>query len=157
VESWKLSDERLFLFFRPTFLRTGADRFDFYASQFAAMPDRAVVAFPPFEFERDHLFVFPLLDDFSGHFRATKRDVASIDMDQRFKCRDFTRLDIEKIDIHRITFCDAVLTPASFENCVSHKSASRMEKEAQRSTNAMSSQEENIEFAPLEGHALSCP
>ena len=85
------------------------------------MPDGAVKAFPPFVLKRDHFFVFPLLDNFRGHLRATERDVASIDMHQRFKRCGFTRLDLEKIDIHCIAFRDAVLPPASFDNCVSHK------------------------------------
>jgi hypothetical protein len=118
---------KLFLaLFRRAFLRTKVDRFDFDAGQLATMPDRAVIAFAPFVFERDHLFVFALLEDFGGNFgtgneRVAVRHLFTVGMKEHFAKRGgFARLDVQKIDIHRVTFGHTMLSPACLNNCVSH-------------------------------------
>ena len=84
------------------------------------MSDGSVISFAATIFERDDLFVFALLDDFRRHFAFAVRDVFSIHVHQYFEGRGFTRRDIEKIDINRVAFRDAILPATAFDNCVSH-------------------------------------
>jgi hypothetical protein len=104
------------------------------------MPDRAVVTFAPFEFERDYLFVFALLDDFGGDFRAGNqriavRDAFAVSKHQHIsKRRSLPSLDIQKIDIDRVALRDAILPAASFDNCVSHNESASEEKKPRKFT-----------------------
>src|SRR5207302_9549466 len=90
------------------------------------MSDRAVIAFAPFVFEGNDLFVLPLLNDFGGDFRAGDQriavsDVLAIGEHQHFaEGRGLARIDIEKIDIHRVAFRDAILPSAGLDDCVGH-------------------------------------
>ena len=52
------------------FLRADANALDFHARQFAAMPDGAVITFAPFKLERDHFFIFALLENLSSNLCA---------------------------------------------------------------------------------------
>jgi hypothetical protein len=91
------------------------------------MPNRAVIPFAPFIFERDYFFVLALFQNFSSHLRpgderAPMRQVFSVGKHQHLaEGRGLTRIDIEKIDIDRIAFRDAKLPAASLDNCVSHE------------------------------------
>ena len=113
-------------FFRRAFLRAEGDGFNFYTGELSAMPDRAVIAFAPFVFERDHLFVFALLNDFGGNLRprnqrVTMRHVFAVGMKKHFAKRGgFARLNVQKIDIDRVAFGHTMLSPAGFDNCVRH-------------------------------------
>ena len=60
----------LLALFRGGFLRANTDAPDFHPRQLSAVSDRAMITFTPFKFERDHFFVFALLDDFGGDFRT---------------------------------------------------------------------------------------
>src|SRR5256885_2733510 len=106
------------------------------------MSNRAVITFAPFVFERDDFFVLPLLDNFGRHFRAGDEriavsDVLTVSEHQHFAERcGFPRIDIEKIDIDGVAFRDAVLTSASLDDCVGHRSF-RGEKAAQIHTEAI--------------------
>src|SRR5437868_13471728 len=90
------------------------------------MSNRAVITFAPPVFKRDDLFVFALLDNLSRHFRAGDQriavsDVLAIGEHQHFaEGRGLARIDIEKIDIHRVAFRDAILPSASLDDCVGH-------------------------------------
>jgi len=85
------------------------------------MADGAVITFATSVFERDDFFVFALLDHFARHFAASAvRDLIAIDVHQNLERRCFARLDVEKIDIDRVAFRDAILATAGFDNCVSH-------------------------------------
>jgi hypothetical protein len=111
----------ILLFFFRTLFRGSADRFDFHACEFAPMSDLSVITFAPFVFERDNLFVLTLLDYFGSDLCPAPRDFAGIDVRERFKRGNLTRLDIEKIDIDGLALRDAVLPATRFDNCVSHK------------------------------------
>src|SRR5438105_4740555 len=104
------------------FLCFGAagDAFDFYPREFTAMADGAVITFAPSVFERDDFFVFALLDDFSGDLPAVA-DLFAINMHQYFERGRFARLHVQKIDIHRVAFRDAILPSASLDDCVGHR------------------------------------
>jgi hypothetical protein len=88
--------------------------------------DGAVIAFAPFVFKRDHLFVFALLDDFGGNFGTGNEWVAvrhlfAVGMKEHFAERSrFAWLNVQKIDIERVAFGYTMLSPACFDNCVSH-------------------------------------
>src|ERR1700720_2013494 len=90
------------------------------------MSNRAVITFAPFVLERDNFFVLPLLDDFGRHFSAGNERIAMSDMlavgeHQHFaEGRGLPRIDIQKIDIHRVAFRDAILPSASLDDCVGH-------------------------------------
>src|SRR5438270_6100826 len=84
------------------------------------MSNRPVVTFAPSVFERDDLFVLTLLDNFRGDLSFTMRHVLSIDMHQHLERRRFALIDVEKIDIHRVAFRDAILPSASLDDCVGH-------------------------------------
>jgi len=100
--------------------RAAGDAFDFHARQFAAMPDRAVITLAPLIFEGDDFFVFALLDHFGGDFTFAMGDVFAIDVHQHLERRRLPGCEIEKIDIYRVAFRDAILPSASLDNCVSH-------------------------------------
>ena len=125
--------------FRRSFLRADTDAFDLHPRQFSAMSDGAMITFTPFKFERDYFSVFALLDDFGGDFRTgdqrrSVREVFPVRIHQDIaERRGFTSFDGKKIDIDRVAFRDAILPPASLDNCVSHKRASRR-KAAQNPT-----------------------
>jgi len=84
------------------------------------MPDSAVITFAALELERDDLFVFALLDHFGRDLAFAVGDLFSIDMHQHFEGGRFTRRDVEKIDIYRVAFCNAILPATRLDNCVSH-------------------------------------
>ncbi len=95
----------------------------FDACQFPTMTDGAVITFPASIFEGDDLLIFALLDDFAGDFRSgirspefARRRHASTSS----KRRRFARFDVQKIDIDRVAFRDAILPATGFNNCVSH-------------------------------------
>src|SRR4029077_13348929 len=95
--------------------------------QFTSVPNRAVIAFAPLVLERDNLLVLPLLDNFSRHLcsgdeRIAVCDVISVGKHQSVtEGRSLARIDIEKIDINRVTFRDAKLPASGLDNCVSHE------------------------------------
>jgi hypothetical protein len=109
-------------FFRPHIYA-----FDFHARQFAAMPNRAVVALTTLILERDHLVVLALREHFSRHFcsrddRIAVRHVFTVGKHQHVtEDRGLAGLDLEKIDVDRVAFRDAKLSAASLDNCVSHE------------------------------------
>jgi hypothetical protein len=103
------------------FLRFRAsDALDFHPGKFATVTDGPVITFAPFVFERDHFFVFALLDYFGGNFSFTVANVLAINVHQHFERRRFARFDIQKIDIHRVAFRDAILPSTGLDDCVSH-------------------------------------
>ena len=121
-------DSSLFLaLFHGGFLRANTDAPDFHPRQLSAVSDRAMITFAPFKFERDHFFVFALLDDFGRYPRAwderiAVREVFPVDEHQDIaERRGLTRLDVEKIDIDRVALRYTILPAASFDDCVSHK------------------------------------
>ncbi len=70
------------------FLRADADALDLHPRQLTAMPDCAVITFAPFKLERDHFFIFALLDHFSRHFcsgneRIAMRELIAVGIQQR--------------------------------------------------------------------------
>ena len=90
------------------------------------MPHRAVVALPALVFERNNLLVLAVFDDFGGNFgafngTAVRHMVAIREHEHVTQRGGFARFDIQKIDINRIAFCDTILAPTGFDNCVSHK------------------------------------
>src|SRR2546421_4673060 len=103
-----------------------ADPGYFYPRQFAPMSHRPVIPFPAAILERDDLFVLALLDDFTGDScpfdeRRAMRDLVAVGMKE--DVGEDTLLAgflIEKIDIDDVAFRDAMLSAASFDNCVSH-------------------------------------
>src|SRR5437588_6306849 len=103
-------------FFR---FRAAADRFDFYPRKFPAVTDGPVITFAPIVFERDDFFVFALFDNFGSDF-ATIANLAAVNVHQDLECGRFARFDIQKIDIHRVAFCDAILPSTSLDDCVGH-------------------------------------
>ena len=98
------------------------------------MAYRPVIALASLVLERDDLLVLALFHNFSGDFRsgykrAPMRHVFSVGKHQHLaEGRGLTRIDIEKIDIDRITFRDAKLPAASLDNCVSHESEKKPPK-----------------------------
>jgi hypothetical protein len=113
-------------FLRVGFFRSYTDALDLYARQFAAMPNRPVIALAPLVLERDDFFVLALFQNFSrdfrsGYKRAPVRHVFSIGKHQHVtEGRGLARIDIQKIDIDRIAFRDVKLPAAGLDNCVSH-------------------------------------
>jgi len=107
--------------------RTAGDAFNFHPRQFATMANGAVITFAPSVFERDDLFVLPLLNNFGGYLRAGNQriavsDVLAVGEHQHFaEGRGFAGIDFEKIDIDRIAFRDPILPSASLNDCVGHK------------------------------------
>src|SRR4029077_6360872 len=84
------------------------------------MTNGAVITFAASVFERDDLFVFALLDHFGSDLAAVA-DLAAVDMHQDFERRRFARLDVQKIDVDRVAFRDAILPSASLDDCVGHR------------------------------------
>ena len=90
------------------------------------MTDRAVITFAAAIFESNDLLVLPLFHHFSGDFgsgnkRRSVGNLVPIGVHKDFKCHLFTCIEIEKVDIDRVAFSDAVLTTTSFDNSVGHK------------------------------------
>src|SRR5256885_9135199 len=83
------------------------------------MTNSAVIAFAAPIFERDNLFVFALLDHLGGDF-ASVADLSAVKVSDHFNRSRLAWLDVQKIDIYRIAFCDAILPTASFDDCVGH-------------------------------------
>src|SRR5450432_3054473 len=117
---------RLFALLRLRRLTAETDFGDLDPRQLAPMSNRAVITFAAAIFERNDLLVLALLDYFTGHSRA---------FDQRRALRHFLAIADEKhigenafladfgveiIDINDVTFSDAVLSTAGFDNCESH-------------------------------------
>src|SRR2546423_10243312 len=106
-------------------LSAQADAGDLHARQFTAMAHRAVITFSPAIFERDDLFVLALLDDFAGDGRPfderrAMRDLVAVGVKKDVgKHAFFAGFLIEEIDIDDVAFRDAMLSAASFDNCVS--------------------------------------
>ena len=119
---------------RGGFFRSYTDALDLYARQFAAMPNRPVIALAPLVLERDDFFVLALFQNFSrdfrsGYKRAPVRHVFSIGKHQHLaEGRGLARIDIQKIDINRIAFRDVKLSATRFNNCVSHVSEKKPAK-----------------------------
>ena len=84
------------------------------------MPNRPVITFAASVFEGDDLFVFALFDNLSGDLPFAVRHVLSIDVHQHLESRRFAFIGVEKIDIYRIAFGDAILPTASLDDCVGH-------------------------------------
>lgn len=111
------------------------------------MTNGAVITFAPPVFERDDLLVFALLDNFGSHFRPGNeriavRNVLVVGEHQHLaKGRGLSRIDIQKIDIDRVAFRDAILPTTSLDDCVGHNVLSG-EKAAQNPTEARAWQEE---------------
>jgi hypothetical protein len=90
------------------------------------MSNGPVIAFAPSVFERDDLLVLALLDHFRGHLCARNQRIAmgelvAIGVHQHFaKGRGLACFHVEKIDIDRVAFRNAILPAASFNNCVTH-------------------------------------
>src|SRR2546429_7451910 len=116
----------LLALFRGGFLRANSNAPDFHSRQLSAVSDGAMITFTPFELKRDHFFIFALLDNFGSDLclrneRITVRHVFPVSIHQHIaERRGLTRLDIEKIDINRVDFRDAVLPSASLDYCVRH-------------------------------------
>src|SRR5438067_1181511 len=100
-----------------------ADASDLHAGQFPAVSHRAVITFPAPIFERDDLFVFTLLKDFTRHRRAFDErravsDFIAIGVKEHIRENTlFAGFLIEKIDIDDVASRDAMLSTASFDNC----------------------------------------
>src|SRR5207245_9426329 len=108
-------------------LRAAADALDRRPRQLTAMPDCAVITFAPFKLERDHFFIFALLNHFSrdfcsGNERIAMRELIAVGIHQNvaegglFPC-----IDIEQIDIDRVALRHTILSATGLDNCVSHK------------------------------------
>ena len=91
------------------------------------MPDRPVIALAPLVLERDDFLVLTLFQNFSSNFRpgykrAPLCHIRSIGEHQHLaEGRHLAWMDVHKIDIDRVAFCDAKLSAASLDNCVSHE------------------------------------
>ena len=99
------------------------------------MSDRPVITFAASIFEGDDLFVLTLLDHFGGDFSAVA-DLSAVDMHQHFEGGGFTRFNVQKIDVDRVAFRDAILPSASLNDCVGHKVFSGEKKPRKVSRNA---------------------
>src|SRR6266508_2041872 len=117
VERWML----LVALFASRLFRSYTDALDLYARQFAAMPNRPVLALALF-----HNFSSDLCP---GYKRAPVRHVFSIRKHQHLaEGRGLAGIDFQKIDIDRVSFRDAKLPAAGFNNCVSHESEKKLAK-----------------------------
>src|SRR6266700_5113005 len=121
-----------YAFLSVSFLRCGIFRshtnaFNFHARQSATVANCAVIAFAPLILKRDNLLILALLENFSSHLRSRAKWIAMCHVFSAGKHqhvaegRCFAGIDLEKIDIDRVTFRDAKLPASSFDNCVSHK------------------------------------
>src|SRR3954468_9716859 len=103
-----------------------ADFGDLHASQFPAMAARAVVAFPAAIFESDDLLVLALLDHFTGNGGAfdQRRSMGQVlAVREKQDVREntfFTDFSIQEVYVDDVTFCDAMLSAAGFNNCECH-------------------------------------
>ena len=91
------------------------------------MSDGAVITFAPFELERDHFFVFALLDNFRRHLCAGNKRIAvrqfvavGVHQNMAERCGPAC-IDLQKVDIDRFAFRDTILSSTGLDNCVSHK------------------------------------
>src|SRR6476661_1656539 len=107
-------------------LAAEADAGNFDPGQLPPMPDRAVITLPAAIFERDDFLVLALLEDFAGHrcpFNegTSVSNVVAIHVKKDI-CEHtlFAGFFIKEIDIDDVSFRDAVLSAACFDNCVSH-------------------------------------
>jgi hypothetical protein len=85
-----------------------------------------VITFPPFKFVGDDLFVFPLFNDFGGHFcpidRCAVRQLVAVGMHQNLANHDLLAwLGLEQIDVNRVAFRDAILPATGLYDCKCHK------------------------------------
>src|SRR4051812_44471208 len=107
-------------------LSAEADSGDLDPGQLAPMPDGPVIAFAAAVFERDDLLVLALLDHFPRDRcaldeRRSVRDLVAIHVEKDIgEHTFFAGFFIEEIDIDNVSLRDAVLSAASFDNCVSH-------------------------------------
>jgi hypothetical protein len=99
---------------------TASDAFDFQPGEFATVTDRSVITLATPILEGDDLFVFAPLNHFSRDFSAVA-DLSAIDVHQDFERGGLARLGVQKIDINRVAFRDAILPATSLDDCVSHK------------------------------------
>src|SRR3954452_13644249 len=104
----------------------GADFRNLHASQFPTVADRAVIAFPAAIFESDDLLVLALLDDFTCDRRTLDErgavgQVLAISEQQNIREDTFfTDFSIQEVHVDDVTFCDAMLSAAGFDNCECH-------------------------------------
>src|SRR3982750_2840123 len=125
-------------------LSAETDRGNLDPGQLPPMPDRAMVPFPAAIFERDDLLVLALLDHFAGHGRTLNEgtsmgNLVAIHVKKSIREHTlFAGFFIEEIDIDDVSLRDAVLSAASFNNCVSHTKSRVLSggKAAQSSTDA---------------------
>src|ERR1051326_2204892 len=107
-------------------LPTETDAGDLHAGQFAPVTDSAVITLPAAILEGDDFLVLALLDYFAGDGRAfderrAVRDLVAVTVKKDVGKDTFLpRFLIEEIDIDNVAFRDAMLSAASFDNCVSH-------------------------------------
>src|SRR4051794_24044890 len=99
---------------------------DFDPGQLPPMADGAVITFAAAILERDDLLVFALLDDFTGDSRtfderAPVGSLVAVAVKKHVRKHAlFAGFLIEEIDIDYVSFRDAMLSAACFDNCVSH-------------------------------------
>ena len=112
---------------RCLLFRSELDAGDFHPGQFAAMADGPVITFAPAIFEGDDFLVLALLDHFASDTGARKStgcrgldSSPSACMSTSSKVIFCARFTCEQIHIDRVAFCDAILSAACFDNCVSH-------------------------------------
>ncbi len=102
------------------------DAGNLHSGQLPAMPHRAMVTLPPAVFKGDDLLVFALLDDFAGdgcardHGRAVGELIGIRMHDDFAENSFFAWIKIEKINIDNVTFGDAMLSAAGFDDCECH-------------------------------------
>src|SRR4029077_12351759 len=86
----------------------------------------AVITLSASVFKGDYFFVLALLNNLSGDLRAGNQRIAmgeifSVCVKQYFAERSrFTWIKVEKINVQRFAFRDAILSSACFDNCVGH-------------------------------------
>jgi hypothetical protein len=106
------------------------------------MANGPVITFAAAIFERDHLLVLALLDDFAGNGRAFDQRAAMGELVAIAMEKDIAengllpRVAFEKIDIDDVALRDAMLSAACFDNCVSHNEKELWGKAAQIHTDA---------------------
>ena len=108
------------------------------------MADGAMISLTPAIFEGDDFLVFAMLNHFASHGRAFDEgsavgDVAAVAMKKNVAEDGFLALlAFEKIDINDVSFRNAMLSAACFNNCVSHTKSRVLSggKAAQSSTDA---------------------
>ena len=99
---------------------------DLHPRQFATMADGAVITFAATVFEGDDLLVLALFDHFASDIGTRNRGAAvgyfvAVRVHEHVaKSHLLARVAFEQIHIDRVTFRDAILSAACFDNCVSH-------------------------------------